>query len=178
MVKDGRRKGNQFELRCCRYLSVWLFPKCEFGNRADGLPFRRRFTATTPLEGHWVRKGDILHRPDAGIDFPFSVECKATEDWRNLDGMFNGNKWPVWEYWRQATVQGLEDGTVPLLLFTRNRSIDYYMIDEEVGRWLKVKPKTKPVLQAQVPKTPGSVLIGAVGDLVQTRYRPPHWVKP
>lgn len=174
MAKEGRRKGNQFELRCCRYLSAWLFPDRKFGTRADDLPFRRRFTATTPLEGHWVRKGDILHRPDAEIDFPFSVECKATEDWRNFDRMFNGFKWPVWDYWEQACLQAEEDGSVPLLLFTRNRSIDYYMIAEEVGEWLGIQPKTRPQMRV-CRNDEAPLLIGAVDDLVQTPYQPPHW---
>jgi len=132
----GKHKGDKFENDICRALSVWLVGSDYAGSLVQDLPFRRRFTTSTPLEGHWDGSGDILHRPD--VAFPFCVECKKREGWE-LDGMFGNDKWPVWTWWEQAKEQAAKTkDRYPLLVFSRNRRSIYAMLHEEVGQCLKV----------------------------------------
>jgi len=143
-VKDGRTKGERYENTVCRLLSQWLVPgdweKCPVYK----LPFRRRFTDSTPLDGHWEGEGDILHRPD--VTFPFCVECKDQEGW-DLDGVLKNAQWPVWKWWTQACAQAQQVGLRPILFFTRAYRPNYVMIEKEVAQWLEVVPQQGPVIE-------------------------------
>lgn len=161
-MRDGNRKGAAFENGVCRILSVWLVPG-EWGEaKVYELPFRRRFTDTTPLVGHWEGQGDILHSPN--VTCPFCIECKKREKW-DLDGMFGAPKWPPWEWWEQTKEQaGKTDGLHPLMVFTRNRRECYVLLEREVKECLQLKPKHGPVVQVERPSGERLVL-ALMGDL-------------
>lgn len=154
-MRNGKAKGDDFENRVCRLLSIWLVPGDWKKAKVWALPFRRRFTDTTPLDGHWTGSGDVLHRP--GIKFPFTVECKKQEKWE-LDGMFGAPKWRPWKWWSQARDQAYEAGLHPLLIFTRNCRPLYVLMEKEIAEWLHLKPKRGPVLRVERPAGPRLVL--------------------
>ena len=123
---NGRLKGNNYENAICLVLSRWLVPSLPKLARIEQLPFRRRTTSITPLEGHWNGAGDILHRPDLPHPWPFCVECKRIEGW-TFDGAFN-EKWPVWSWWSQACAQSKRSDLAPLLVCSRRYQPDYAML--------------------------------------------------
>ena len=165
-MKDGRKKGNDFENAVCRALSQWYGTRSK---RLSGLPFRRRSTSIMPVEGHWQGEGDILHRPD--VSFPFAVECKKHEGWE-LDGGYYEAKWPVWDWWEQAKAQARRAKLKPLLIFTRNRRPVYVLLEESAATWLKLKPRSGLVSLLWRPSGESAVL-ARLDDLVQSRSPAP-----
>lgn len=137
-MAEGRLKGNSFENEVCRYLSAWVAGKAySLKVPLAHLPFRRRSTSITPLEGHWEGAGDVLWQPT--VEFPFAVECKKQEGW-DLDGIMDGGSWKPWAWWAQAKEQARRVGLLPLLVFTRNRRPIYAMVDWRVVKCLKPEP--------------------------------------
>lgn len=145
---DGRAKGNRFENDVCRMLSVWVEGPQYANAKVYTLPFRRRFTSNTPLDGHWEGEGDILHTPD--IEFPFAVECKNQEGWE-LDGLVGAPKWKPWSWWEQAKDQAQRAGKLPLLIFTRKHRQVLGMLEKEVAKCLKIRPLHAPVVAVTRP---------------------------
>jgi len=163
-VTDGQKKGRDFENVVCRELSAWVVSsKCR-NYPVYELPFRRRFTDSTPIDGHWEGAGDILHQP--GIVFPFCVECKKVEGWE-LDGLLSGGKWPVWSWWSQACEQAAKTELIPLLVFTRNRRKIYTMMPKGVESCLSLLPSEGAVLRVETPKR-NRVVLARLDDLVAT----------
>lgn len=149
---NGRAKGNKYENVICLALSNWLAPQyMSDAVSVYDLPFRRRSTSIMPSEGHWHGQGDILHLPLSGIVCPFSIECKKREGWE-LDGMFNGEKWPVWKWWQQAGEQAEKGGLVPLMIFSRNRRENLVMLYERDALCLGVSPATGPLVRVETPR--------------------------
>jgi hypothetical protein len=149
---NGRAKGNKYENDICFALSKWLAPQYTPDTASVyDLPFRRRSTSIMPSEGHWNGTGDILHKPLSGIVCPFSIECKKRESWE-LDGMFNGEKWPVWQWWQQAGEQAEKGGLVPLMIFSRNRRENLVMLYERDALCLGVSPATGPLVRVERPR--------------------------
>lgn len=134
-----------FEREVCVALSRWIDPELPEKPRAHELAFRRRSTALMPLVGHWHGQGDLLHRPDLPHAWPFCVECKNVEGWE-LEGLFRP-KWPVWQWWEQASAQADRVGLWPLLVFTRRFRPLYTLLAESVARCLEIAPKNGPVLR-------------------------------
>jgi len=164
-VRDGRVKGNVFENVVCRAISTWIVPGDWSTCPVFALPFRRRFTDTTSLEGHWEGGGDILHRPD--IEFPFAVECKDREEWGDLDQMVHNPAWKVWDYWDQARAQARLVGLRPILVFKRARRPANALLEQEVAQWLHLAPKDGPVLTV-VRAESEPVVVALLDDLVRT----------
>jgi len=164
-LTDGKAKGDRFENEVCRALSVWLVPGDWQKAHVFTLPFRRRFTDVTPLDGHWAGQGDILHKP--GIKFPFCVECKKHEGWE-LDGMLGNDKWPPWSWWTQAKAQALTANMIPLMFFTRNRRKVYVLMEEEIQKWLRVEPHSGPML-AISQSNGASLALALMDDLVRVQ---------
>jgi len=160
-MKDGRVKGNKYENRICRFLSQWVVPGDWSECPVYQLPFRRRFTDNTPLDGHWEGEGDILHRP--GIEFPFCVECKDQEGW-DLDGLLHNEKWPVWAWWEQACTQAQQVGLRPILFFTRAYRPDYVMMQKEVAECLELQSKHGPVVECR-SKSGGTIKVTAARNV-------------
>ncbi len=151
-MRNGKAKGDEYENHVCRIMSVWIVPGKWSKAPVWKLPFRRRFTDTTPLDGHWDGQGDLLHAPR--VAFPFCVECKKIEGWE-IDGALANAKWPVWSWWEQAKRQARKtwktNGLYPLLVFSRNRKPDYVLLEEEVAQCLGLRPKSGPVLRVERP---------------------------
>ncbi len=146
---DGKVKGERFENEVCRFLSAWLISE-EYADKKAfkvyDLPFRRRFTDTTPLDGHWEGQGDILHKP--GIEFALCVECKDRKNWE-LDGLLANRKWPPWQWWEQCKRQAERVSLKPLMFFTRPFRRIYVMVNKETAECLELKPNHGPVLRVQ-----------------------------
>lgn len=132
-------------LAVSRQLSTWW---C--GTAADEpagtLPFRPRSTSIQPIEGHWQGAGDILHRPDLAVPFPFAVECKNDER-ASLDPMFEAAKWVVWGWWEQTAQQAQRGSLVPLLIFRRNHRKDYAVVDRVTSTKLRLKARSGPLVE-------------------------------
>ena len=147
---DGRAKGNNFENVVCRGLSRMLCPEQDWTRvPVRRLPFRRRFTDVTPLDGHWEGEGDVLHVP--GIVCPFCIEAKDQEGWE-LDGLVKNTKWRPWGWWEQCKEQaGRTDGLWPVLFFTRNFRPIYVLVERELQQCLEIAPEQAPVLCVRRP---------------------------
>lgn len=161
-MTKGRLKGNAFENAVCLSLSLWLYPKLSPKTKVAHLPFRRRTTSITPIEGHWEGSGDILHRPDLPYSWPFCVECKNHEGW-DLDGCVTNAKWPGWAWWQQAIDQ-TGAGSEPLLIFTRNRRPSYVMLKADTERWLQIEAQSGSVLRVERPGS-DPVVVALLDDL-------------
>ncbi len=120
---NGRTKGNKAENEVCALLTKWWCPGWDDDRIAKagaaGLPFRRRFTSTTPLDGTWDGAGDVLAPTGLRGLFTWSVEVKKIEGW-TLDGMVSNAKWPVWDWWQQCREQAIASKRAPILFFARN----------------------------------------------------------
>lgn len=148
---NGKAKGDLFENVICRFLSAWLVLD-EYADKKAfkvyDLPFRRCFTDTVPLDGHWEGQGDILHQPD--IEFALCVECKDRKNWE-LDGLLANRKWPPWLWWEQCKRQAERVNLRPLMFFTRPFRRVYVMIDKGTAECLELQPYHGPVLRVQNP---------------------------
>jgi hypothetical protein len=156
---NGKAKGDRFENETCRFLSAWLVDK-KYADakrfKVYDLPFRRRFTDTTPLDGHWNGEGDILHRP--GITFPFCVECKDQEGW-TFDALVSSSTCPPWKWWEQAVAQANRtDGLWPLMFFTRRYQNRYVMMEVEAAECLRLSPSKGHVVRVQRDSLPPVVV--------------------
>ncbi len=124
MSMKSRRKGASWELEVAKRIGKWW-----------GGTFRR-----TPMSGGWHKggadgkgklKGDLVQMD--GPDFPFCVECKATEDW-SLD-MFlrNPDTSYLAAYLRQAWTGAAVEGKLPMLIAKRNNKPAMVFIPAEAG---------------------------------------------
>jgi len=108
--RGSRTKGDRYERRIARIIGDWW-----------GRPVYR-----TPRSGgtHW--KGDLICTEEA---LPFSVECKKRESWSFRD-LFSGHvgKDNLWGFWSQCLDAAEEDRRIPLLVFSKNRQMDYAMV--------------------------------------------------
>lgn len=77
------------------------------------------FVTTSSVPGE-----DIKFSPRAREIYPFSVECKNTE------------RLNVWSAIKQAENHALRSGYTPLVVFSRNRSKEYVVI--ELEKFLKL----------------------------------------
>jgi len=175
-MTNGRAKGNKFENEVCYSISRWLAPKhTPIEATVYDLPFRRRSTSIMPSEGHWHGQGDILHKPLSDIVSPFAFECKKREGWE-LDGMFNGDKWPVWAWWRQTEEQADKGGLVPLMIFSRNRRENLVMLYERDSLCLGVTSVKSPCLRIERPRSDRTppVVVVSLADLVRVPLAKVH----
>ena len=147
-MTDGRRKGAKFENELCRLLSIWWFPDRHYDKAyISELPFRRRFTTSSPLSGEWEGKGDVLHNYEV-VGFPFCVEAKNHKGWE-LDGAFYVKKWKIYQWWEQCEEQADKMGLLPLLIFTRNQRPIYAMYYKEIDGCLKERTEN-PALELTI----------------------------
>jgi hypothetical protein len=169
---DGRIKGNLFENKVCRLLSVWLVSD-EYVDTKQftvfDLPFRRASTDRMPLVGHWNGQGDILHTAAMGIVCPFCVECKSQKGWE-LDGILMNPKWPPWGWWDQCKKQAAKVAATPLMFFTRPHRRVYVVVDKETAQCLTLKPEHGPLLRVERPSGE-RVVVSAVENLLAVPKR-------
>lgn len=113
---NSSKKGSEYELKIAKTLSKWW-----------GETFHR-----TPMSGglHWKEDnrvaGDIVTPPDS--IFPFSVECKKRESWKDMDSLIKGTNSELEEYWEQCISDAESIGLKPMLIFAKNFNPDFVMI--------------------------------------------------
>jgi len=120
--KNSRKKGATFERDVAKLFSDWT-----------GMKFRR-----TPMSGGWAKTGDITPvNPKEMDDFRFNVECKNQQIWSFADlikDIHSGSGIESW--WIQAANDAEKSKKVPLLVFTRNRDVNYIMLTENLYKRL------------------------------------------
>ena len=115
---NSRAKGSEYERKVAKELGNWW-----------GEEFHR-----TPMSGglHWKKDnrvaGDIVTPPDSV--YPFVTECKKREGW-SFEQLLKGTG-EVEKWWKQVTRDSSETGLYPLLIFAKNFSPDYVMIQMTV----------------------------------------------
>ena len=116
--KNSRSKGKNYERLVAKKLGEWW-----------GEPFR-----STPGSGalHWEKDnrvaGDIV--PPVDSKFPFTVECKKREGWY-FDAIINETG-EIPEWWQQSVDDGKRVDREPILIFSKNRSPNYVMLEWEL----------------------------------------------
>jgi len=111
----GRDKGNGAEREVAALIKAWwsqIEPDVE--------------VCRTPLSGGWggpsqragfKASGDLMLTAKR---WPFTVEVKRREG-MSMDRLLQGTRSPVWGWWRQAQVQGVEMDAIPMLWIRKNR---------------------------------------------------------
>ena len=139
MPVNGRSKGAGYELEIARIVSVWWSRKPELAKaRAEELPFRR-----APLSGGWDTKAaasDLIVTDPASlpVKWPWAIELKKQECW-DWEGLFKANaKWPVKAYWDQCCVAAGKSKLHPLVVFTKNRSPNYFAMSPQAMDVLQI----------------------------------------
>jgi hypothetical protein len=112
---NSKAKGSEFERRIAKALGKW---------------FKEDFNRTPASGGlHWKEDnrvaGDIVTPPDS--IFPFTVECKKREGW-DLDQVLKGTG-EVEKWWMQAVGDSERVKLLPFLVFAKNFSPYYLMLD-------------------------------------------------
>jgi len=132
-------------LETCRTLSHWWF-----GTPLDAhfttLPLRPKSTIAAPLEG-WERKADLVVDPRYAKDWPFAVECKKDESWRELEKALESPKAALWKWWKQCIEQAETwKNAYPLLIFSRAHRKTYVLAHSTTFEWLHLKPNKGPLV--------------------------------
>jgi len=142
--KGSRIKGATAELEVANLLQDWwraLEPGCAFkrtpGSGGWGNP---------EVRGEFKTSGDLV---TTAKRFPFSIEVKRRENWA-LSTVIKGKPSPVWNWWEQAKIQGVEMHKEPMLLLRHSREKWRCLLAMELSRllelpWLLV---TNPVGEA------------------------------
>lgn len=111
----SRKKGNIAEREVAKLLEGWwahVEPECKF--------------VRTPLSGGWggpqIRvgfkaSGDLMTTAEK---WPWTVEVKRREAW-SWGQFIKGRPSPVWKWWEQSLVQGVEAGLEPMLWVRQSR---------------------------------------------------------
>ena len=115
---NSRSKGSEYERKIARILGEWW--------EED---FHR-----TPMSGglHWKEDnrvaGDIVTPPDSV--YPFCTECKKRNGWE-MDQLLKGTG-DIEKWWSQSVGDADRVGLRPVLIFAKNFSPDYLMLDLDV----------------------------------------------
>lgn len=118
--KKSKRKGSRGELKVAKMFSSW------WGSEFARTPSSGGF-ATSKFRKDWNAGGDLVTPDDL---FPFCVEVKNVKDWR-LEDLLTSASSNLLKYWEQAVQESEENGKVPLLVFKRNRSDWFVMMQFE-----------------------------------------------
>ena len=128
--KNGKAKGNRFELYLARLLSKWWGQEDTDNLRAEQLWFRR-----TPMSGGFEKRAasaDLWAVSDEAKNFPFALEAKFRQEW-SWDKTLKGSaKDPVISYWKQACDSAISVGKEPLLVVKRNNADPYFIIRDNL----------------------------------------------
>lgn len=113
MAINSGNKGKTYELYVAKRLSKWA-----------GFKLIR-----TPMSGAWQGTSGDIKPKDSSIDFPFTVECKKTENWK-FEQIMSGVG-PFFDWVEQAEREAVIDGhnchsaRWPIVIFSRNYEKDY-----------------------------------------------------
>lgn len=117
-MTNGKQKGNRAERALVKKFAKW------WGSEFYRTPGSGSF-ATRGYTGDVDMHGDII-TPDK--TFPFCVESKNCEGW-HIEQLITSPKCDIWKWWQQ-TVSETPQNKIPLLVFTRNRQPDFFMMRE------------------------------------------------
>lgn len=121
---SSRDKGSRWERDVAKCLGKWW-----------GATFRR-----TPMSGGWhlgdgegkgKLRGDLVQMD--GPEFPFSVECKATESWSLDRFLKEPDRSCLSSYLRQAWTGAADEGKIPMLVAKRNLQPAVVFIPAEIA---------------------------------------------
>ena len=112
---NSKAKGADYELKICKVLAEWYQEEFHRVPASGGLRWGKDNRVS----------GDII--PQVGSTFPFSIECKKREDW-TFEQVLRGTG-EVESWWTQCTRDAANVDKKPLLIFSKNRAPDYYMMD-------------------------------------------------
>lgn len=115
---NSRDKGARGEGQICALLKTWW--SSDFARTPSSGGFK-----TKKFREDWNAEGDIV-TPDE--TFAFSVEVKWQEEW-TLDHVLTSPKSKLWDWWEQAKRE-TSDGRHTMLVFKRNRSPWFVMMNE------------------------------------------------
>ena len=115
---NSKAKGSKYERAIARALGDWYGEEFHRVPQSGGL----RWGTDTRVAG------DITTHIDS--TFPFTVECKKREEW-NLEQLLKGTG-DVEGWWQQSLKDSKRVNLLPMLIFAKNFSPDYVMIQFDV----------------------------------------------
>lgn len=118
--KKSKRKGNTGERAVAKLLSNW------WGSEFTRTPSSGGF-ATQKFRENWNAIGDVV----TPADFPFVVEVKNVKSW-NLSDLLTSKVSILTKYWKQVNDEVGDLPKYPMLVFKKNRSEWFVMIDMAV----------------------------------------------
>jgi hypothetical protein len=115
--KNGKLKGNNFELIVSHLLTDWTGKKHEF-NRTPG-------SGGSQWKEDNNVTGDIV--PPFKLCFPVSIECKKQEiDWQ-FDRFLTFTS-EIYDWWEQCKRDAIKYNRIPWLIFSKNYRSIYIML--------------------------------------------------
>ena len=127
---NSKQKGSEYERKIAKLLGTWFKEEFHRVPQSGGL--------------HWGDDtrvaGDITTHIDS--KFPFTVECKKREGW-DLEQLLKGTG-DLESWWAQAVNDSNRVGLLPMLVFSKNFSPNYLMIQKSAFDKLVAK-KVDPI---------------------------------
>lgn len=129
-MKNPKAKGNSHERHVAKLLSDWA-----------GAKFLR-----TPMSGaihnfHDKRVVSDIVAPLSIGNWPFSIECKNTENSWEFNTLIEGTS-VFWKQWQQCYDDAQREETLPMLVFTKNYRDIYMAITLDCFQKLDIHPKS------------------------------------
>ena len=126
MAINSKNKGNTHERNVAKMLSDWA-----------GAKFMR-----TPMSGaihnfHDKRVVSDIVAPLSIGEWPFSIECKNTENSWEINTFVEGTA-EFWKQWKQCLDDSIREDLCPMLVFTKNYRDIYMAIKIEDFNLLKI----------------------------------------
>lgn len=113
--KSARLKGNNFELKISKMLTVWAVGKAEFSRSPSSGAF---------ASSHGKMDANIAGDIITESVWPFNLELKNHETFTSLDTIFHSQV-NIQSFWQQNLGDALRTRRVPMLITHRNRSKIY-----------------------------------------------------
>lgn len=135
-LKNPKEKGNNHERKVAGLLSDWA-----------GEKFMR-----TPASGaihnfHDKRVVSDIVAPLSIGEWPFSIECKNTENSWEINTYIEGTA-TFWSQWKQCTDDAERESMLPMLVFTKNYRDIYMAITEDTFDKLELQtPPDRMILK-------------------------------
>jgi len=150
---NSRTKGSEYELRISKILAEWYQEDFHRVPSSGGLRWGKDNRVS----------GDIIAQE--GSTFPFSIECKKREDWtfeQLLKGVGEVESW-----WAQCIRDASNVDKKPLLIFSKNRSPNYYMMSfDDYSLLVHVSGPMSVFVYQQIDRP--TRIIGILSDLINT----------
>lgn len=115
---NSKHKGSEYERKIARILGAWYGEEFHRVPQSGGL----RWGDDTRVAG------DITTHVDSS--FPFTVECKKREEW-TLEQLLKGTG-DLESWWAQSINDSERVNLLPMLIFSKNFSPNYIMLQESV----------------------------------------------